>query len=651
MTRDLIIEGQHVDLAPDTDITLEYTSNILGDIGKISLSHSYTIKLPKTIRNARVLDDPDNTGRQSSATRRYLSARYYRNGIDLIGQARAYILKTTHDAYEIALVWGNMVGLEELSQTDQTVNDLHDLPILKWVDNKTGVIDYTGASDVGGAHMARYDSGLGDKVWPYSMGAPHPSMGVTELLTHIFNHHGIPFTMSPGALESLRDVVILAAPSHVPSILMNYESGVWTTKVFIYQSSIRVETSGAIAPVPPPLPGMPGIPGTPDSSFEGYNGWNSSGLRDETLSELYSAPDPYDSDKHYNIHILLNLRIPAIEGAEPGYISIVAKDSDGDGYKVVETLYTKYFEREGNDWVLFIDEDFDTGDHSAIGVEVTLTDGGIILPDHTSYYCHPYRDDYPPFAAYYVLDSIDILHDGRFPITGNLPKIKQWDIIKACAGLFGWCLHIQNGQFRISTYNEVLNVLDSLDWSGKVDMTKAPTDLSYNLSNWAQSNIVAYKSEEGVELGSRQNFSLAVADGTLAESRTYYEAPFAASMLSTSLRHYKLITTDKEVWNETEDIDILPRLLKIAMKYGEQWLTFPKDLQPAWLMATHYAQVQEVIRKPIVISVNVRLHELDLAQLDLTRTVYLGQFGHYYKILKVQTSATDLCKVELIQIA
>ena len=41
MTRELIIEGQHVDLAPDTDITLEYVSNILSDPGKISLSHSY----------------------------------------------------------------------------------------------------------------------------------------------------------------------------------------------------------------------------------------------------------------------------------------------------------------------------------------------------------------------------------------------------------------------------------------------------------------------------------------------------------------------------------------------------------------------------------------------------------------------------------
>ena len=40
MTHELIIEGQHVDIAPNTDLTLEYVSNIVGDISKITLSRS-----------------------------------------------------------------------------------------------------------------------------------------------------------------------------------------------------------------------------------------------------------------------------------------------------------------------------------------------------------------------------------------------------------------------------------------------------------------------------------------------------------------------------------------------------------------------------------------------------------------------------------
>ena len=129
MTRELIIDGQHVDLPAQADITLEYVNDFTGDPGKISLSHSYTIKLPKTTRNARILDDPDTPGHASGSVRRYLDARYYRNGIDLIGAAQAYILKATADSYEVALVWNDLEALHALSQGGAALNDLPDLPV------------------------------------------------------------------------------------------------------------------------------------------------------------------------------------------------------------------------------------------------------------------------------------------------------------------------------------------------------------------------------------------------------------------------------------------------------------------------------------------------------------------------------------------
>lgn len=653
MTRELIIEGQSVDLAPDTDITLEYTSNFLGDIGKLSLSHSYTIKLPKTLRNARILDDPGDVSHQSGATRRYLSARYYRNGIDLMGSVRAYILKTAADGYEITLVKDVQPGLQALTQTTQTLSDIQTLPTLTWVDYATGEVDYTGGNDQGGAHFAKYDSGLGNRAWPLSLGASHPCMQIGPLLAEVLDWHSVDYTISDGVIDSFKDLVVLAAPNHAPSPKMNYESGVWSTQVRAGINSINVGASSASGgPIPPPLPGMPGVPGEPGvtPSYK-HEGWNASGLLDSTLSQLSTIPDPYHAEKQYKIHVLLNLRIPAIANASPGYISIVAKAYNDSGMLyVAETLYTKFFEVEGNDWVIFVDEDIDTEDYACIGVDcVTAVDYTGTKPD--TVYCGAYRTDYPQFAAYYVLETIDMLNDPRFPITGNLPKIKQWDFVKTCAALLGWVLDIRKDVLALSTYDEALNIDNAYDWTGKADMTNAPTDIGYSLSSWAQSNLVKYKGEDSVIIGSREAFSLDVDDSTLPTERTYHESPFHASELSTSLRHYKIVTTDKESLNETEDIDIGPRLLKMVTRSGEQELVFPKELQAPWLKAAHYAKVQKIVRKPVAIAVNIRLHELDLAQLDLTRPVYLRQFGHYYKILKVQTSATDMCKVELLQIA
>ena len=58
----------------------------------------------------------------------------------------------------------------------------------------------------------------------------------------------------------------------------------------------------------------------------------------------------------------------------------------------------------------------------------------------------------------------------------------------------------------------------------------------------------------------------------------------------------------------------------------------------------------KAVERPVIVSTEVRLSEIDLKTLDLSRAVYLSQYGRYYAILKVQTSKTDICKVELLQL-
>ena len=202
MTRELIIDGEHVDLAPNTDITLEYVSNLIGDLGQINLSHSYTAKLPKTARNARILDDPGTPGHASSKTRRFLPAEYYRNGINLIGQAQAHILRTTPDSYEVALVWNTLESLQALSQNPQTLNDLPGLPMLTWIGSNGTTPDYTGTTEgtwVNGAFFAYYESGLGASKYPSVNAGTHPCVTITRLIYDIMSNAGVTFEVSAGA--------------------------------------------------------------------------------------------------------------------------------------------------------------------------------------------------------------------------------------------------------------------------------------------------------------------------------------------------------------------------------------------------------------------------------------------------------------------
>ena len=183
MTRELIIEGEHVDLSSDTHITLEFVSNLVGDLGKINLSHSYTVKLPRTTRNTRILDAPDRPAHASGLTRRFLNARYIQNGVDLIGPARDYILKTTPEAYEIALIWNTLSALQELSESDATLNDLPDLPVLPWLGSNGLTPEYNGASEeTTGAFFAQYNSGLGANIPALTKTSSHPCMRVSNLI-------------------------------------------------------------------------------------------------------------------------------------------------------------------------------------------------------------------------------------------------------------------------------------------------------------------------------------------------------------------------------------------------------------------------------------------------------------------------------------
>ena len=120
---ELRIEGQAVDVAPDTKITLNFNSNIFGDISKITPSNSLTITLPKTPKNAKVFGAPSVVGGSSIAPYRRWNAELYVNGVAMVDTAYAVLL-SVGESYEIALYWGVVTALSTLKDNDNTLADL-----------------------------------------------------------------------------------------------------------------------------------------------------------------------------------------------------------------------------------------------------------------------------------------------------------------------------------------------------------------------------------------------------------------------------------------------------------------------------------------------------------------------------------------------
>lgn len=122
MMQELLFNGQKVDMLPDEAVTLQYRSNLLSDIDKITSSNSLTIRLPKTARNSIIFNFAD-TLFTSGIERKWYNAVYSRNGVQLIN-GKAALLSADREAYEVCLVWGIFDKLEEWFKSDDTLRDL-----------------------------------------------------------------------------------------------------------------------------------------------------------------------------------------------------------------------------------------------------------------------------------------------------------------------------------------------------------------------------------------------------------------------------------------------------------------------------------------------------------------------------------------------
>lgn len=127
----LYIDGVLMDTDDKTQIMLEYKSNLLADISKLASNKTYTIHLPKTVHNLTVLGHADRLQTGGMWPYIFHSARYFRNGVELIKDGRAALLSAADDL-EIAIVWGLSSPFAKLKDGDKKLNDLSASDVIRW---------------------------------------------------------------------------------------------------------------------------------------------------------------------------------------------------------------------------------------------------------------------------------------------------------------------------------------------------------------------------------------------------------------------------------------------------------------------------------------------------------------------------------------
>lgn len=123
---ELYINGQKADLTGET-IILNYKNNLLGGIGALQSSFSYTIALPKTARNCSIFKMAHipniRTINGTKVIGETLQVKYLKDGINILGDAVGYLDRISEDAFEISLSFGFLGKFSKWIEEGKTLND------------------------------------------------------------------------------------------------------------------------------------------------------------------------------------------------------------------------------------------------------------------------------------------------------------------------------------------------------------------------------------------------------------------------------------------------------------------------------------------------------------------------------------------------
>lgn len=151
----LYIDGILMDMSEDSAITLDIKSNLFRDITKMTANTTYTINLPKTAHNMAVLEFAGKPSTSSKYPYIFHTARYFRNGLEIIRNGRASVL-SVKETIEISIYWGLFQALATLQSSDLKLNELNCTKYLRFTKNNS--YDTYEKAIADGVFYGRYDT-------------------------------------------------------------------------------------------------------------------------------------------------------------------------------------------------------------------------------------------------------------------------------------------------------------------------------------------------------------------------------------------------------------------------------------------------------------------------------------------------------------
>lgn len=601
MIRDeLYINGDKVDVG-DTDISLNYKSNLLTDISKIVSNNSYTIKLPKTAKNLALIE----CSHLPSSTTKFPYLKHVgnvlRNGIIIVKDANVVLLSVS-EYIETALSWGNVTNFAEIVSSDKKLTDLE----YGTEEGTDWVVWNNKGSNSAQFPLINYGFNSGDSnVWY------HPAITVKWILEKIQEESGVTFNF-PSDKKTFIDKMIVPLLTRNNSQKINdaFPSSLQMVGYVIVESPISYLKLNYIGDSTQQYASVGGPYG--DRLYTKYP----ITLKVKgTIEMLVQYNSGMDVNNQY-----LNLRVSQSDSS--GNISSVST--------IERKNYAAYIEAP-NVRLLFNFDDLvsiesDEFMHFTIKAIATGASSSVL--------------------SLTVYDRNEISFGEKFPLVPNLPDIKQIDFIKAVASMVGLFAlpDGENGIKFIPFDNLSANKSKAVDWTNRVIMaydSVTPRNLQYTLDNIAQNNWFRYKEDDNV-MGNYDG-NIQVDDATIEYERDAITLPFSACSTKGGVAYIPLYSYNEE--GELEYNKTNPRILLLDGTKG-----IFKGLEWTTLIANNYQTYKGLINNAKVVTEYIRLNSIELRDLEMDIPVYLAQYGCYLAIIEIKTKENDICECKLLKL-
>lgn len=617
---ELYIGGQAVDTAPNTKITLNFNSNVLGDISKIQPSNSLTISLPKTPTNSKVFGVPAVVGGSSIAPYRRWNAELYVNGVSVVDTAYAVLL-SVGDSYEIALYWGVVTALSTLKDSGKTLADINEVLEIKyggdnWWQSWEGSYGKTLAGVTNsGLLNAVYEAGIDDlrnNTTARAQVALLPSARASWLWDNIVAGNGL----------------TIEKPSQFTIELGKLALPFTTKKVVEALSSFTAQFLKANIKKP--------------NGASNYTGVSFYSLKVKpSANNLYTFENSVVSRTIGKKVLYFDATVYKALNAHKCTISAETKA------KGTSNLFL--LKGKDNTWTELAKAHADNGKSAYINSDFDLEQGDLICVFLEPGYGQSYSTEYVEMIVTPHITETTAAMGGMINTRDNLPAIKQLEFIKAMCAMFGLWAALVDGVVHLVSFVDFYTQT-AIDWSHKLVGTGDgdAANTTYTLADYAQRNILRYKEDDTVKVDA--SGALVVDNENLDREKDMAQMPFAASDGNT-IPHLKW-KNDDSTTGEIEEQKVEPRIMVLDEKISTgitASLSFD-GLKFSQLIPKYYDFWQKIMRNPIVIEEKVQLSEIDIKMLDFRKPIYLQKYGAQFVVDKVQWSEGEPSTVTLVKL-